>query len=197
MMAADAAGLLDALSIRRAHVMGVSLGGYVAQTMAIERPELVAGLVLGCTYMTGDPEAIRMPATTLDLLTKREGTPEEIARRGLAAAFSAGYPGRCPEIFETLVRWRVEDPAPPHGYVAQLEAGMGFDERDRVGSIASRVLVLHGDGDAVVPVGRAPELQRAIPGSRLGILAGAGHLFFIEQAGRTAELVASFLREAR
>lgn len=193
MMAADASGLLEALSLDRAHVMGVSLGGYIGQMLALEHPGRVERLVLGCTYMTGDPERIEMPASTLALLTSREGTPEEVARRGLGTAFSAGFPSRSPEIFETLVRWRVEDPVPLHGYMAQLGAGMGFDVEDRVGSISSPVLIIHGDEDAVVPVERARELGRAIGGSRLEILEGAGHLFFIEEAARTADLVASFL----
>lgn len=192
-MAQDAVDLLDRLGIDRAFVLGVSLGGYVAQTIALDHRARVRALVLGCTYMTGDPGRIQMPAATLELLTSREGTPEELVRRGLAAAFASGYPEGHPDVFEQLVSWRLEHPVPLHGYMGQLAAGLAFDASDRVGSISCPVLVLHGDADAVVPVERAPELAAAIPGARLEILEGAGHLFFIEEAELTARLVADFI----
>lgn len=192
-MARDAVGVLDRLGIERTFVLGVSLGGYVAQTIALEHPSRVRALVLGCTYMSGDPERIQMPASTLELLTDREGTPEELIRRGLSAAFAPGYPQERPDVFEQLVSWRLEHPVPLHGYMGQLAAGMAFDATGRVGGLSCPVLVLHGDADAVVPVERGPELAAAIPGARLEILEGAGHLFFIEQVERTSRLVLGFL----
>jgi len=193
-IATDAVGLLDHLGIERASVMGVSLGGYVAQTIAVGHPNRISRLVLGCTFFSGNPERIRMPASTLAILLERKGTAEEIARRGLGTAFSNRFPARRPDVFETLVRWRVESPIPLHGYMGQLKAGMAFDLEGSVGTIRTPTLVIHGDEDAVVPVDRGRELHAAIPGSRLEILPGAGHLFFIEEAERTASLVLGFVR---
>ncbi len=192
-MADDVTGLMDALGIDRAHVLGVSLGGYVAQMLALSHPDRVLRMVLGCTCMTGDPERMMMPRATLDLLLDREGTPEQIARRGLAVAFSESFPPRSPDIMDALVRHRVTHPVTLEGYRAQLSAGMEFDVTDRVSRISCPVLVLHGDLDAVVPVDRGRELASAIPGARLEVQPGAGHLFFIEEADRTADLVTSFL----
>jgi pimeloyl-ACP methyl ester carboxylesterase len=192
-MASDTAGLLDALSVPRAHVLGVSLGGYVAQALALSHPDRVMALVLGCTCMTGDPARIGMGEEAVAVLTDRRGTVEEIARRGLRLAFSDRHPAREPRVFEQLVRWRVERPVDPVGYRAQLVAGMEFDASDRVSSIGHDTLVLHGDEDVVVPVQRGEELARAIPGARLSVLRGAGHLFFVEQVERTARLVAGWL----
>jgi len=77
--------------------------------------------------------------------------------------------------------------------MGQLAAGMAFDATGRIGSLSCPVLVVHGDADAVVPVERGPELAAAIPGARLEILEGAGHLFFIEEVERTSRLVVDFL----
>jgi fatty-acyl-CoA synthase len=192
-MADDAAGLLDALGIEKACVFGVSLGGSIAQTFALRHPTRLEKLVVGCSFFTGNPERLEMPPETVEVLTKRDGTPEEVARKGLAVAFSPSYPPAHPDIYEQLVRWRVESPIPAHGYFAQLQAGMGFDVEKSVSSITAPTLVLHGDLDRVVPVGRGKELSLALPGSRLVIFEGCGHLFFIEEVEKTAALIGDFL----
>ncbi|MFH1438284.1 MAG: alpha/beta hydrolase, partial [Pseudomonadota bacterium] len=157
-MAGDAAALLGALGIERAAVLGISLGGSIAQMMALRHPDRVGRLIVGCSYFSGNPAKIRMPKETLDILTKREGTAEQIARRGLGIAFSDDYPARNPEVFEKLVRWRVQDPITPEGYFAQLQAGLGFDVENEVCNIAAPTLILHGDADRVVPADRGREL---------------------------------------
>ena len=192
-MADDAAALLDALDIERADVLGVSLGGYIAQMMALRHPGKVAKLIVGCSCFAGNPERMKMPQETLELLMKREGTPEQIARRGFAVAFSDDYPAREPEVFDQLVRWRVQDPITPKGYFAQLQAGLGFDIEKEVGGIAAETLVIHGETDRVVPVARGKELAEAIEGSRLEILKGCGHLFFIEKAEAVAGMIKDFV----
>ena len=192
-MAGDAAALLDALAIGKAAVLGVSLGGSIAQMMALRHPGKVAKLIVGCSYFSGNPERMKMPQETLELLMKREGTPEQIARRGFAVAFSNDYPARNPEVFEQLVRWRVQDPITPEGYFAQLQAGLGFDIEDEVGNITAPALIIHGDADRVVPPGRGKELAAAVRGSRLEILKDCGHLFFIEQAEDVAGMIRDFV----
>jgi fatty-acyl-CoA synthase len=193
-MADDAAALLDRLGIEKASVLGVSLGGYIAQMLALRHPQRVERLIIGCSFFSGDPEKLMMPREAIDALTLREGTPEEIARRGLAVAFSKNFPPKHPDIFEQLVRWRVELPVTAAGYFAQLQAGMGFEVEKRIGSVTGEVLILHGDLDGVVFVERGCELHEAVPGSKLEILEGCGHLFFIEQAEATARLVSTFVR---
>lgn len=189
----DVARLLDHLQIDRASLFGVSLGGYVCQMFALEHPHRLGRLVLGCTYMTGDPDRIQMPASTLELLMTREGTPEQIARRGLSAAFSDSFPSEHPDIFEQLVSWRVENPIPLHGYMGQLNAGLAFDIEDRISHIPA-CLIIHGDADGVVPIPRAHELHSSIPGSTLHVLPSVGHLFFIERVEETANLILDFIK---
>jgi fatty-acyl-CoA synthase len=193
MMADDAAALLGALGIEKASVFGVSLGGSIAQMFALRHPDRLEKLVLGCSFFTGDPGRMDMPAATVEILTKREGTPEEIARRGLGAAFSEAYPASRPDVYEQLVRWRVDEPIPAAGYFAQLGAGMSFDVEKDVGKITGDVLVMHGELDRVVPAGRGRELAAAIPGARLHMFERCGHLFFVEEAEATAALIADFV----
>jgi len=192
-MADDVAGLLDHLGIERTHLMGISLGGYVALAFAIRHPGRLARLVVGCSYMVGSPERLEMPGETVEVLTSREGTPEEIARRGLAIALSERFRARRPDVFEEIVRFRVERPTSLEGYMAQLQAGMTFDAEAGAAGIAAPTLVIHGDDDRVVPVARGRELASTIPGARLEILEGVGHQFFVEEPERTADLVASFI----
>lgn len=192
-LAEDVRGLMDVLGIPRAHLMGVSMGGYVAQMLALDHPSRIQNLVLGCTCMTGDPARLQMPGSTLEILMNREGSPEQIARRGLRVAFSKRFVSLSPGIFEQLVRWRMDRPVTLQGYQAQLAAGMQFDVTERVSTIGHDTLIIHGDQDVVVPPGRGEELAEAIDGARLHVMEGAGHLFFIEEAEQTARVVTRFL----
>ena len=191
-MTDDAAGVLGALGVPRATVFGVSMGGYIAQELALRHPERVERLVLGCTSFNGDPQRMDMPEETVRLLTDRSGTPDELIERGVRAAMAPAYVAAHPELVETFKRARLERPTPPASFAAQFQAVVGFDAESRVRGIRVPVLVLHGSDDRVVPVERGRELAAAIPGARLEVLAGSGHLFFIERSMEAAALIAGF-----
>lgn len=188
----DAAAVLDALGIERAHVLGISMGGFIAQEFALAYPRRTGRLVLGCTSF-GGPRSIPVPPATLAVMTDRTGSPEDIVRRGLAIAASPGYWDLHPEELERIVRWRLELPVPNHAYMRQLAAAAAHDAADRVGQITAPTLIATGDRDRVVPAENSDLLAAAIPGSRVVRYPGAGHLFFIEQADRFNADVEAFL----
>lgn len=186
MMAADAAGVLDAAGVTRAHVMGASLGGMIAQTLALEYPGRVDRLILACTTPGGD--AYPLPDATTDLIREAASLPhEESVRRFTANALGTAGP------LEELVARRLARPQDPLAWQAQAAASVGHDTSARLGEIAAPTLVLHGTADRVVDPRNAPLLAERIPDATLELLPDLGHLFFWDDPERTVELVKAFL----
>lgn len=191
MMAEDAAGLLDALGIERAHVVGTSLGGFIAQELAFGWPEKVGRLVLACTGF-GGPDFVPMPEQTLRLIAEAPSLPdEERLRRFIENAFSPGYVAARPDVVEQVIDFRRATGQPLEAYMSQWNAGATFDFSDRIGQIRAETLVVTGDEDVVVDPRNSPLLAEAIPGARCVRMRG-GHLFFVEQAEAFNRLVAEF-----
>ena len=194
-MAADVVAVLDAAGLESAHVVGTSLGGMVAQELAIGRPDRVRRLVLACTT-PGGPNAFPLPEPTLRLMAEAPFLPpEEALRRFVENALAADTVHDRPELAERIYRLRLEHPPDPLGWRAQAAAGVTFDAFDRLGSISAPTLVLHGTDDTVVDVRNAQLLAEGIPDARTELLPGTGHLFFWEERERFVELVTSFLKE--
>ena len=192
-LARGAAALLDRLGTGRAHVLGTSLGGFVAQELALARPDLVDRLVLISTSY-GGRGGERMSARVLAaMFGVGSFSPEGAVRRGLKAATSARYRAEHPDEFDRIVRARLAFSPSLPSYLRQARAGANFDASGRVRDIDAATLVIHGSDDRLVPVANARALARAVPRSRLRVLDGAGHLVFIEEAEEVNEGVASFL----
>jgi pimeloyl-ACP methyl ester carboxylesterase len=193
-LVADVVALLDHLRIRKSHVLGTSLGGFVAQELALERPDLVDRLILVCTsYGRGGPESMS-PWTLSDMIGWPSLSAEVAVRRGLETATSEVYRARRPEEFEEIVRWRLADSPSLSAYYEQMRAGARFDLSRDVGSITAPTLVIHGSEDRYVPVANAAALAGAIPGAKLRVLDNAGHLVFIERFADVNREVVTFLK---
>ncbi len=193
-LAAHAAALLEHLEIERAHVVGTSLGGFVAQELALRRPELVNRMVLISTSY-GGPGSEPMSVTTLGRMLGWGATDRQDAvRRGLEVAVSEDYPASRSEEFDRMVGWRVADSPPLSEYTKQLVAGARFDASRSVEEIEAPTLVLHGSDDLVVPVSNAASLAERLPDAELRILENAGHLVFVEQAEEVNREILDFLR---
>jgi 3-oxoadipate enol-lactonase len=193
-LVADVVALLDHLRIRKAHVLGTSLGGFVAQELAIKRPDLVDRLVLVCTsYGRGGPQTMS-PWALSDMIGLPSLSVERAVRRGLETATSEAYRARRPEEFEQIVRWRLADSPSLSAYYEQMRAGARFDASREVGSITSPTLVIHGAEDRYVPVANAAALAEAIPDAKLRVLDNAGHLVFIERFADVNREVVTFLK---
>ena len=193
-LVADVVALLDHLRIRKSHVLGTSLGGFVAQELALERPDLVDRLILVCTsYGRGGPESMS-PWALSDMIGWPSLSAEAAVRRGLETATSEAYRARRPDEFEEIVRWRLADSPSLSAYYEQMRAGARFDLSRDVGSITSPTLVIHGAEDRYVPAANAVALAEAIPDARLRVLDDAGHLVFIERFADVNREVVTFLK---
>lgn len=182
-MATDAAALMDALGIRAANVFGFSLGGMVAQGLALNRPDLVARLALGCTTAGGAlgfaPED-RVSETLVNPPTTGDRYRDYLA--GAWVSCSPRFIDEQPATVEALAELSARFPQTSEGYAGQIQAALAHDVADRISSLRLPVLVMHGDADVLIPVENGLALARAIPGARLILYPGAGHLFFVEEA---------------
>jgi 3-oxoadipate enol-lactonase len=193
-LAADAVALLEHLRVKKAHVLGTSLGGFVAQELALLRPDLVDRLILVCTsYGREGPETMS-PWALADMIGLPSLNAERAVRRGLEAATSDAYRAERPEEFEQIVRWRLADSPSLSAYYKQVRAGARFDVSRDVGHITSPTLVIHGAEDRYVPVANAVALAEEIPGARLRVLDDAGHLVFIERYADVNREAVTFLK---
>ncbi|MDQ3589821.1 MAG: alpha/beta hydrolase [Actinomycetota bacterium] len=193
-LTADVVALLEHLDVRKAHVLGTSLGGFVAQELALERPDLVDKLVLVCTsYGRGGPETMS-PWALMDMIGLPSLSTEKAVRRGLETATSEAYRAERPEEFERIVKWRLADSPSLSAYYEQARAGARFDARADVEHITSPTLVIHGAEDRYVPVANAAALAEAIPDAKLRVLEDAGHLVFIERFADVNREVVTFLK---
>ena len=196
-LASDVVALLEHLGVGKTHVLGTSLGGFVAQELALMRPDLVDGLVLvGTSYGRGGPETMS-PWALADMIGLPSLNAERAVRKGLEAATSESYRAGRPEEFERLVRWRLADSPSLSAYYEQVRAGARFDVSRDVGHITSPTLVIHGAEDRYVPVANAAALAEAIPGAKLRVLDNAGHLVFIERYADVNREVVTFLKPRR
>jgi pimeloyl-ACP methyl ester carboxylesterase len=196
-MAGDILAVLDAAGIRRAHVLGASLGGLVAQELAITHPERLDGLVLACTA-PGWPSAYPMPRASMRLLAATAVmTAETAVRRYTENALSARTVRHHPDMVDRLVELQRAQPGEPAVLRAQAAAGALYVGRRRQSGIRARTLVLHGGADTVVDPRNGKLLSDRIPGARLVTFPGLGHLFFWEDPDGFADAVTSFLLAAR
>ena len=188
-MAEDAAGLLHALQLDSAHVMGISMGGMIAQELALAHPELVRTLTLGCTYCGGEGSALAPPETIM-LLSEAmmSGDRARAIRTGWEVNVSAPFaadPAAWRDFEAIAERRAVAVPV----VMAQMQAVAGHDTSERLASLQAPTLVIHGTEDRMLPVANGEMIAALIPGSQLEILDGTGHLFFWEQPQHAAELV--------
>jgi 3-oxoadipate enol-lactonase len=193
-LVSEVVALLNHLGVKKTHVLGASLGGFVAQELALKRPDLVDRLVLMCTSY-GGRGSVPVPLASLGRMFGWGSiTPETAARKGLEAATSEVYRAEEGEEFEGILRRRLDDSPSLAAYYEQAMAGARFDASREVGRITSPTLVIHGSSDRYVPVANAVALAEAIPGAKLRILEGAGHLVFVERAADVNREVIGFLK---
>jgi pimeloyl-ACP methyl ester carboxylesterase len=191
----EVVSLLDHLGVKKAHVLGTSLGGFVAQELALVRPDLVDRLVLVCTSYGGRGPASMSPGALADMMGWGSFSPEAATRKALEAATSASYRAQHGDEFEQIVSWRLADSPSTATYYEQVRAGVRFDLSRDVGHITSPTLVIHGAEDRYVPPDNAAALAESIPGARLRVLDHAGHLVFIERFAEVNREVVSFLKK--
>lgn len=189
-MAGDASAVLDAAGVSRAHVLGASLGGAVAQELALRHAERVDRLVLVAT-MSGMTNMHPIPAQTLQLMAEAPTLEPAVALRRFIENALAPEPD--PALVEQLVVLRTANPPDPAGWAAQAGIWGSFDVWDELPSVELPTLVVQGEGDVVVDPRNAALLAERIPGAQLKLVPG-GHLFFWNRPDEFAALVTEFLR---
>ena len=191
-MADDAASVLDELGIDRAHVYGISLGGMVAQQLALRHPGRVRSLVLGATH-AGGPRAARPDLEVMTFLRRRQRMSSEEAAR---ASVPFNYGPRCraehPERIEEDISQRLAHPFPEQAYRAQMFAAALHNTYGRLPRIDVPSLVVHGRHDRMIPVANAHLIADRIPHAHLRVLEGSGHLYPTEEP-EVDEAIATFL----
>jgi pimeloyl-ACP methyl ester carboxylesterase len=181
MMADDTRGLLDALGVERARVIGVSMGGMVAQELALRHPDRVRALHLGCTMARPDRYLAALSAAWREL---RAQMGYERALRAMGFwLFAAGTYNERPEFVEMIVQNALANPYRQTlvGFQRQLEAVIAHDTLDRVAEIRCPTLVSVGEEDILLPPRFSRELAARMPGARFELVPGAGHVYFWER----------------
>ena len=192
-LAADAVGLLDELDIASAHVYGVSMGGMIAQEVALRFPERVRGLVLGCTS-PGGPRSVRPTVRELRVVAAAAASAPRSPVDGTLAAvlFSERFRRDEPERARFLLEhFRRHLPA-AQGVAAQLLASVFHDTVSRLDQVQAPTLVLHGERDVMAPLDNARMLAERIPNAELAIVPGAGHAYALERPDASFDLFASW-----
>ena len=193
MMAKDAAGLLDSLGIRKAHVYGESMGGMIAQHFALSYPEITASLILACTNCGGRYRVEADQAFVAAIFV--EATPEERTRGLVPLLFSQEFTRNKPDIIEHWISLHLKHYAPPHVYVRDGEAIMMHDTYDRLPEIGVPTLVIAGTEDKVIPVENSRILASRIPGAESIILEGVGHFLSVEAPEAINKAIHGFLKQ--
>lgn len=197
-MADDVAAVIASCDDGGAVVVGASMGGYIAMTLAVRHPELVEALVLVST-LAGGHDSAGVPEGTLSAWREHAGKPAaEFARATMPISLAPGWADEHPDEFEALLAARLEHPTPPEAWQAQWDACARFlEDGVPAGEILAPTWVVHGALDRVVPVGNATGVVRRIPHAEVTLLPGAGHLCWLEQPDPVNEVIVRALGEER
>jgi pimeloyl-ACP methyl ester carboxylesterase len=181
-LADDVVGLARELEIRKASLVGISMGGFISLELALRAPELVDRLVLvvtsagGASHVSTTPEIMR----TLMPPEGEEMETGEGARRVCSAVAGPGFAESHPEAIEEFVEIAQHNPMRREAYLRQLVACRAHDVADRLDDITATTLVMHGDADPLVRIENGRYLASNIPGAQLIVYPGVGHIPEVE-----------------
>ena len=192
MLADDTAALIEHVGFASAHIVGVSMGGMIAQEFVLRHPRKVRSLVLGCTT-PGGPKAVRLGGEALTSAYSTKPMSAEERGKALAeAAFTKGYIEQHPEIIPTMIEARRQRPLDPVALAHRMKAAYAHDTYDRLSQVACPTLVITGKDDVLISWENSRILAERIPGAKLVLLEPAGHCFWIEQPEQSREAILAF-----
>lgn len=196
LFADDTAGLMDALGISRANVLGVSMGGMIAQELVLNCPEKVEKLVLCSTYC-GGTKSVQPSQEILEMLTADRSTfsPEEIARMTIPLLFTEDFIKNNPDLVELTIQQMLRAPISNEAFTRQLNAIMQFDTYERLSQIKVPTLVLQGKRDVLVPPENGSILAEAIPSAKLVYFENSAH-GLIEEMDKVISVLLDFFAES-
>lgn len=197
MFANDALAVLDHLKIKKTHVLGISMGGYIAQEFVISYPEKVISLIIASSSF-GGPNAIK---ASDDVQAKLFASPTETLSNDqayqmrMSVVVSKEWLHQNKKLMDEIRVWREQNPQPIYASVNQAHASSVFNVEDKVGSIKVPTLIIHGSSDRVVPPKNAQLLHDKIQKSKLVFIDNGQHWSFIEQFNEFNQNVLDFLEE--
>lgn len=198
MLAMDTVGLMDALGVEKAIIAGHSMGGFIAQAIAIDYPQRLEKLIL-CSTNFGGPHHVPVTPEAMKVLTDVTSDALTRFRNGLVVSTAPGWAEKNREMIEEWVKWRVANPIEPAPYQAQLAIGLGLLPEaaafeNKLSNISVPTLILFGAHDKVVPAANADLLAKQLPVSQICILPDAGHFFPIEVPEAASRVIIEFAK---
>ena len=188
-MSEDTAALLGELGLESAHVVGISMGGMIAQELAVAAPGKLRSLTLGCTYC-GGPGSQLMPEENARKLMEgmSSGDREKAIRASYEVNLSPAF--RADESnYAAFHEMATAVPAAKATIELQVQAIFGHDTSGRLGEIETPTLIIHGTVDGVLPFANGEQIASLMPTARFEALEDVGHMFWWEQPQRSAELI--------
>lgn len=198
MLAQDTVGLLDVLGIEKAVIVGHSMGGFIAQAIALDFPQRVEKLIL-CSTNFGGPNHAPITPEAMKVLTDVTSDPLTRFKNGLEVSTAPGWAEENPAMIEEWVKWRVANPIEPTHYQAQMAIGLGLLPEaaafeNKLPRFNIPTLILFGAHDKVVPPANASLLAEKIAGSTVIIFPDAGHFFPIETPEAASRAIIEFAK---
>jgi pimeloyl-ACP methyl ester carboxylesterase len=194
-MADDAKAVLDAAEVESAHIYGISMGGMIAQRLALKYPERIRSLILGCTTSGGEKHVPPSSEVSMLMLSRASSTatPEELAWATAPILYSQSFIGSHRDLIAEDIQRRIEIPVLPYAYMLQLQACLSHDTYNEIQQIKTPVLVIHGDEDRLVPYENGVTLVEKIPNAEFLTIKGAGHIYITEANDLVNKRVLEFL----
>jgi pimeloyl-ACP methyl ester carboxylesterase len=194
MLAEDTLGLMDALNIEKAHLVGHSQGGGIALFVARKAPERVERMVLASTLYWG-PKVTMPSARAMQALSDRSGDPLELVKRGTRIATSDDFEAQDPEGFQRIIDLRFQSQQPPHLYLRQSQAGLPYFNNDYIADFTPPhpVMLLVGEHDEVAQPANSEAIAAVWPESELFIMKDAGHMLNIQRPDEFNRVIVAFL----
>jgi pimeloyl-ACP methyl ester carboxylesterase len=194
MFAVDTAALMDALKIKRAHILGISMGGMIAQEFALNHPDKVEKLVL-CSTTCGPRHSVQPSPQALEVLMRpQEGmTYEEVVKTWIPLLFTEDFVKTNASYLSAVTQQALRAPIPADAYQRQIGAILNFDTYERLPKIKAATLVMQGKKDMIVPPENARIIADRIPGAKLVYFENSGHALFSQEPEKVNKALLEFI----
>ena len=197
MMAGDIIGLMDALSIKQAYLLGYSMGGCIAQELVLNYSNRITKLILTSSWVGPShgipPIPEKNPFTDMLSLLK-EGNYEKVAKNLTGALFPEEYKKNNPKTIEKVFNNYLNNPPSPKGFESQAAYTETYDTYGRLSKIRIPTLILHGTEDVILPVKNAKILAEKIPSAELVLVENTGHGMIVQENKHWTQKIIDFLK---
>jgi pimeloyl-ACP methyl ester carboxylesterase len=194
-LADDTVGLMNAVKIPKAHVLGISMGGMIAQELVLNYPDKVEKLVL-CSTNAGGGKQVPPSEQVLAKLTADTSlmSPEDQVRMVVSLMFTEDFIKQHPKDIATFVQQLTKVPIKPASYKRQLQAILQFNAGRRLKTVTKPTLVVHGKKDILIPPENGNIIAGLIPGAKIALFDESGHAVFSPEPAKVNQAIIDFLK---